>query len=76
MKITAKAIRRARTRLLAKAEAEANERKISISNALCEIIERADDPQMIISAFSKLPDTSGHKPDAKAEMAAYFDAAS
>jgi hypothetical protein len=59
---------------LAKAEAEANKKKISISNAICEIIERADDPELIIKAFTRIEDTISHAAKEKAAMAAYLDA--
>jgi len=53
-KKTPKAIRRARTRLLAKAKVEVAERKIALSDAVCDIIERCDEPELIIRAFSKI----------------------
>ena len=71
MGATPKAIRRAQTRLAAQAEVEAGRRKISASEALLRIIERAEDQELIIKAFSRPKDTSGHKQPAKPEMPDY-----
>jgi hypothetical protein len=60
--------------LIAQAEVEAGRREISASEALLRIIERAEDQELIIKAFSRPKDTSGQASSEKAAMAAYLDA--
>ena len=76
MKITQKSQRRARARLLAQAESEANESKIRLVDAVLSIIERAGNPELIIKAFTRLDDSPSHAEAQKAEITAYLDTAS
>jgi len=71
MELTPKAIRRAQTRLLKKAEAESKEHKITLADAMLSIIASAENPELIIKAFCSTSDTSGRKQPAKEEMPDY-----
>ena len=76
MEVTPKAIRRAQVKLLAQAEANAEHGKISVQEAMVQIIERGEDQELVQRAFAKIEDTSGHRPDAKEQMADYVDGVS
>jgi hypothetical protein len=53
MKITEKAQRRARVKLLAQAQSDAERQKISVTEALLRIIEIEGNSDLIIKAFAQ-----------------------
>ena len=62
MEITPKAMRRAQTRLLKQAEAEAKENKITVTDALLNILEDKNSAELVKKAFAQSP-TLTPKPD-------------
>lgn len=72
--VTQKSQRRARVKLLAQAEAESKEKKITLADAVLAIIERGEDHELVLKAFAGLDDTSSQAASEKAEMEAYLDA--
>jgi hypothetical protein len=75
MEFTSKEIRRAQIKLLKQAEVEAADRQTTVEAALISLLERGEDQDLIIKAFSKMPE-GGKKEPVKIKAPASTDGTS